>query len=123
MKIRIKGNSIRYRLTKSEVAAVCHVGYASDFVTFPQQLLTYNLIVQEQSQPLTVTFEDNVITLSLSKQLSLDWDTNQTVGFSHVLLLPNDKKLMLLVEKDFTCMDNTLEDQSDNYPNPKLKLK
>jgi hypothetical protein len=24
-----------------------------------------------------------------------------------------------LLEKDFACLDNTLEDQSDNYPNPK----
>jgi hypothetical protein len=24
----------------------------------------------------------------------------------------------LLVEKDFVCLDNTIEDQSDNYPNP-----
>ncbi len=123
MKIRIKGNSIRYRLTRSEVAAVCQIGYVSDFVAFPKQSLTYNLIVQEQPQPLTATFEDDVITLSLAKQLSLDWDTNQTVGFSHAMLLPNDKKLMLLVEKDFTCLDDTSEDQSDNYPNPKLELK
>ena len=26
--------------------------------------------------------------------------------------------LVLLVEKDFTCLDNAEEDQSDNYPNP-----
>jgi hypothetical protein len=26
--------------------------------------------------------------------------------------------LQLLVEKDFTCLDNVDEDQSDNYPNP-----
>jgi hypothetical protein len=26
--------------------------------------------------------------------------------------------LNLLVEKDFTCLDNVAEDQSDNYPNP-----
>jgi hypothetical protein len=26
--------------------------------------------------------------------------------------------LHLLVEKDFTCLDNVAEDQSDNYPNP-----
>jgi hypothetical protein len=30
----------------------------------------------------------------------------------------NDKYLFLLVEKDFVCLDNTVEDQSDNYPNP-----
>jgi len=26
-----------------------------------------------------------------------------------------------LVEKDFKCLDNVAEDQSDNYPNPLAK--
>jgi hypothetical protein len=25
------------------------------------------------------------------------------------------------LEKDFTCLENRAEDQSDNYPNPKLQ--
>jgi hypothetical protein len=31
--------------------------------------------------------------------------------------------LHLLIEKDFTCLDNVDEDQSDNYPNPLLQKK
>ena len=31
--------------------------------------------------------------------------------------------LYLLVEKDFTCLDQVEEDQSDNYPNPQLAEK
>lgn len=27
----------------------------------------------------------------------------------------------ILIEKDFGCLDNTLEDQSDNFPNPNMK--
>jgi hypothetical protein len=29
-----------------------------------------------------------------------------------------DNSLYLLVEKDFVCLDETSEDQSDNYENP-----
>jgi hypothetical protein len=32
-----------------------------------------------------------------------------------------EENLYLLVEKDYTCLDNVEEDQSDNYPNPLLK--
>ena len=39
-------------------------------------------------------------------------------GFQHKQALSNGKELFLLVEKDFVCLDNTFEDQSDNYPNP-----
>jgi hypothetical protein len=36
-----------------------------------------------------------------------------TVGYEN-----DHGNLHLLVEKDFTCLDNVAEDQSDNYPNP-----
>ena len=32
------------------------------------------------------------------------------------------KKLYILIEKDFKCLDNTIEDQSDNYPNPLAEM-
>jgi hypothetical protein len=35
------------------------------------------------------------------------------VGFEN-----NDGEVQLLIEKDFTCLDNVADDQSDNYPNP-----
>ncbi len=40
-------------------------------------------------------------------------DNTDEVGFEN-----EQGKLFLLVEKDFTCLDNVSEDQSDNYPNP-----
>ena len=39
-----------------------------------------------------------------------------TVGFDGI-----SGQVKLLIEKDFVCIDNTDEDQSDNYPNPNLK--
>jgi len=38
------------------------------------------------------------------------------VGFEN-----HDAGLHLLVEKDFVCLDEVNEDQSDNYPNPLAK--
>lgn len=40
------------------------------------------------------------------------------VGFNNKMPLDNGEHLFLLVEKDFVCLDNTFEDQSDNFPNP-----
>jgi hypothetical protein len=37
----------------------------------------------------------------------------ERIGFEN-----NYGGLFLLVEKDFTCLDEVAEDQSDNYPNP-----
>jgi hypothetical protein len=46
------------------------------------------------------------------------WTDSDEVGFQHIQLLPDGTELFLLVEKDFVCLDNTFEDQSDNYANP-----
>lgn len=46
------------------------------------------------------------------------WPQNNTVGFNAKKPLPNNGSLYLLLEKDFICLDDTTEDQSDNYNNP-----
>lgn len=45
--------------------------------------------------------------------LSAEWTSTDAVGFENY-----DNELFLLIEKDFKCLDNVAEDQSDNYPNP-----
>jgi hypothetical protein len=42
-----------------------------------------------------------------------EWTSTDQVGFEN-----NGGQLYLLIEKDFKCLDNVAEDQSDNYPNP-----
>jgi hypothetical protein len=43
-----------------------------------------------------------------------EWLETDRVGFEQ------KGSLYLLIEKDFQCLDNVAEDQSDNYPNPSL---
>ena len=50
--------------------------------------------------------------------IAKEWVESNEVGFQHKLQLENGTELFLLIEKDFVCLDNTFEDQSDNYPNP-----
>jgi hypothetical protein len=42
-----------------------------------------------------------------------EWEDTDKVGFEETA-----GTIYLLVEKDFKCLDNVAEDQSDNYPNP-----
>ena len=51
------------------------------------------------------------------------WANSDRVGLQHTNLMENGKELFLLVEKDFVCLDETIEDQSDNYPNPWMDRK
>ncbi|MRI00172.1 hypothetical protein GH721_06435 [Kriegella sp. EG-1] len=121
MKIRIKGNSIRYRLTQSEVKTFCEIGYFEEQTQFLENTLVYSIKLSDSIQNIEAHFRSNKIELVISKSLIGEWATNEKVGFKYNYNLANGKILSILIEKDFTCLDNTIEDQSDNYPNPKLQ--
>jgi hypothetical protein len=112
MKIRIKGNSLRYRLTRTDVDRLDKEGYLEEQTNFPGNPLIYALQLTE-SDVLTSSFIDNKITLNMSHKMIAEFIQTDKVGFSNY-----DGDMDLLVEKDFTCLDNVAEDQSDNYPNP-----
>jgi hypothetical protein len=121
MKIRIKGNSLRYRLTRPEVQRIADTGLVEERVNFGSAALSYALCRTEAGE-LSAEFKDNRITLYLPNVLIDEWVGTDKVGFEHRMPLNSPGEyLYLLVEKDYTCLDNVDEDQSDNYPNPLLK--
>ena len=122
MKIRIKGNSIRYRLTEPEVEIFCKTGYFEETTNFGYKELTYALKAKEDIDTLAAEFIGDTITLFLEKQKSKEWFKSNQVGFNHIAKRENGTALTLLLEKDFVCMDESVEDQSNNYPNPKVNL-
>jgi len=112
MKIRIKGNMLRYRLTKPDVEVLANTGFLQEHTRFANQTLTYAL-KRTENNLLTAAFENNIITLWIPATMISSLKNTDEVGFEG-----DDGALHLLVEKDFTCLDNVEEDQSDNYPNP-----
>ena len=121
MKIRIKGNAVRYRLTRSEVERFAGTGLIEERVNFGSSVLTYAL-VRTESGEWSATFENNRIGVYLPAVLTDEWVRTDKVGFEHAMLLNGTgETLHLLVEKDYTCLERVAEDQSDNYPNPLIK--
>jgi hypothetical protein len=114
MKIRIKGNSLRYRLTKSDVANLAANGFVEESTNFGAQIFRYALR-RGMVNSLSASFEDNTITIHMPDQMIQEWVHTGRVGFEHT-----SGAIYLLVEKDFVCLDNVAEDQADNYPNPSL---
>ena len=115
MKIRIKDNTVRLRLTQSEVAKLGSSGLVESVTEFIGRPFVY-AIEQLDSDGLAVSFVENKITVTISRAMVDDLVETGRVGFEGV-----SGPVKLLVEKDFACIDNTLEDQSDNYPNPNLQ--
>lgn len=118
MKIRIKGNSIRVRLTKTEVSKISTVGYLEERTDFGMNSLIYALAVNDKIDELSASFEANKITIYVPATFIKDWPTNDVITLDTNMHLSNNGSLYLKLEKDFVCLDHTTEDQSDNYENP-----
>ncbi len=121
MKIRIKGNSIRFRLTQSEVKQLSETGSITETTEFGHNTFQYQVKLMPSIKQLKASYRDNNILMMVPEDDGKNWFHSKTVGFGHEMELNNGKKLDLLLEKDFTCLENRAEDQSDNYPNPKLQ--
>lgn len=120
MKLRIRDNSIRLRLTRGEVDSLRADGLVKASTAFPAGLeFRYEL----ESSPAVVqpdaSFSDRVITVRVPEAMALAWASTEQVSMQAEHFLDNGGKLTILVEKDFTCLaPREGEDESDMFPNP-----
>lgn len=117
MKLRIKGNSVRLRLTKSEVERFCSGASLEVSTLFGENIFTYSLKSNKEIDALSAEFKSGKLTIYIPSSFIKDWNTNDIVGFNSGTL-NSTSDLHILVEKDFKCLDETTEDQSDNFENP-----
>jgi len=113
MKLRIRHNSIRLRLTQTEVAQLRDAGAVEEYIEFSQgHRLTYRITAQGQA--LTCEYQDGNIVLAVPKPMVDAWANSSQVG------MESDGPLRLAIEKDFQCLDPAHpEENVDTFPNPK----
>jgi len=121
MKIRIKGNSIRFRLTQTEVKQLSETGSITESTEFGTAKFQYQVKLTPSVKNLAASYSNDEIVMMVPETDGKNWFHNDIIGFENTMELPEGKELYLLLEKDFTCLENRSEDQSDNYPNPKLQ--
>ena len=117
MKLRIKGNSLRLRLTKTEVSELAQTGYLEEQTRFPGSQFIYTL-QKTDAADLSATFQNDKINIFVPALFAKDWPENNITGLDTKMPISKTDTLYLLIEKDFVCLDKTTEDQSDNYENP-----
>ncbi len=129
MKLRIRNNSIRLRLTQSEVAQFRENGYVEEVIEFgavPASRLTYALMAAAENDAengIASKFEDSKITISIPSLQARQWVDSDQVGIEIDQNIGDGNKLRILVEKDFACAaPRDGEDDSDAFPNPNLPV-
>ncbi|MCS6874326.1 MAG: hypothetical protein N2Z23_07955 [Pyrinomonadaceae bacterium] len=116
MKLRIKGNSIRLRVTQKELEQIKSEGIYEEKTVFPNgAVFTYSLVVDETKEP-TAEFDGKQLKVKIPSDKAKEWLNNEKeVG----IYSDRDVALKIVVEKDFRCLVPRGEDDSDAFPHPK----
>ena len=120
MKLRIRDNSIRLRLTQSEVDTVSSEGRVSAKVSFPGGSgLDYVLESSARAAKPTAEFKDDALAVLLPEPDVREWASSEQVSIIATETLDDGEVLNILVEKDFACLaPREGEDESDMFPHP-----
>ena len=120
MKIRIKDNSIRLRLTRGEVDTIRDQGVVISNTGFPGgRKFSYALESSPASVNPAAFYSDNEIRVRLPETVVLAWTSTEQVSITGEQTLDDGEKLSILVEKDFACLvSRPGEDESDMHANP-----
>jgi len=121
MKLRIKGNSLRLRVSRSELARFLdgeRIEETIQFTRAPEASLTYALESAVQVAPVRVQYESQRIRVILSEDQGGIWGAESEVGVYSTLDIGEAGSLAVIVEKDFACLDRSDDDNSDAFANP-----
>lgn len=119
MKLRIKGDSLRMRLTQGEVRTVAEGGEVRDRISFPgEAALTYALRSDHEISQISASYGANVIDVRVPAPLAARWSSTELVTLSGAQPIGSGY-LHIVLEKDWAWLaPREGDDESDNFPNP-----
>ena len=119
MKLRVRHNSVRFRLGQSEVEALRNTGSCRERILFPGGAQLEYALVASGNGEIAASFSNGVVTVSIPKDELNSWHATDRIGLRASLDVAGEEKLLVLVEKDFRCLDERVdEDESDAFANP-----
>lgn len=120
MKLRIKGNTLRLRLTQSEADTIAQGETVKESVTFgPSGTFYYALTPSPDVEQIEAQYDDHCISILIPQEQSEQWAASDQVGIERDIPLQQGISLYVLIEKDFQCLhQRPREDEQDNFPNP-----
>lgn len=122
MKLRIRGNSIRLRLLRGEVAEFAANGVLRETISFGASSLAYVLQMTDAENSLKTEFNGSEIVVSVPIATARNWTETDLISLTGEQRIADDKFLTILVEKDFVCLDRISDkDNKDAYPNTSHK--
>jgi hypothetical protein len=123
MKMRIKGNSLRLRVSRSELSWFANGGCVEDSIQLgpqPWAKLTYALEPDARAKEIRTKYLDGLVVVQIPLDMASEWERSDMVGLAGTMDLGSAGSLHILVEKDFACLDKSDADNEDTFSNPNM---
>ena len=121
MKLRIRENTLRFRLGRSEVETFAQTGAIGDNLRFGLGKNDFGYLLEKTPDSnFSASFADGTIVVRVPASDANSWANSDEVSLAGTFLADEQTELRILIEKDFVCLNaHNDEDQSDRYPHPK----
>lgn len=123
MKLRIRGNSLRLRLSRTDLSRFESEGLVEEEIVFGTglgQRLTYRLR-KADAESWNVDFSGSTLTICVPDASARDWISSEETGMHTEKQIDNGGRLQILVERDFACLSPRQgEDDKDTFEHPGL---
>jgi hypothetical protein len=118
MKLRLHGDSIRFRLRKPDVRQLLETGSVFEATCFgPESNLVCRLEIGGET--VRASFESAELKVRVPRALVKTWADTDQIGISADQPNGNGGVLKILIEKDFACRDGENEESQEGaYENP-----
>lgn len=119
MKLRIKGDSLRLRITPSEMRKLTETGRVQETIHFgpaPDTHLSYVVEVGDVRE-LALRYQTGEVSVVVPRAQAQDWANGPEVGI-YASISIGSGQLEVAVEKDWACLDRSDADNADTFPNP-----
>ena len=122
MKLRLRMNSLRLRLTHGDVERFRESGVVEESIDFGpggDERFIYALVSAADALRARAVFEPYRITVYLPAAVAHDWTETDRVGLQGEQQVDDVRTLKILVEKDFTCLEpRSGGDDTDTFDHP-----
>jgi hypothetical protein len=123
MKLRIKDNTLRLRVSRSDLALLIQNWRIDSTIYFTgnaEEKWTYAIELCPDCSSTTLRYRPGEVSVVVPDGEAKTWAGSDQVGMYASWELGQGQRLEILVEKDFACLDLSDADNEDTFPNPAM---
>ena len=112
MKLRFHSNTLRFRLSQSDVAQLKESARVEESVVFREGDLRYAIELRP-ADGIAASFDRGRILVTVPETLGRDWIEGDQEGIEN-----GEGSPKIVIEKDFQCLHQEGAAEADAFPNP-----